>query len=175
MENSSFVSKVIPIAGDFIHDGRPLDPRWTRLHGSDSSADADKEGIRLEMNGGQYPFGKKDGLSQKAFIEFLCDPELTGNEGHKDGDKDGKDSINQVATISTMKTKDQDGDDEETPDIDPNKGKSLKFISYKQEDDGKTEVLRLKWYTQYACEGVADNQPSRRSGRWGFFTWFIIM
>ena len=151
-----------------------MDPRWTRLHGSDSSADANKKGLRLELNGGKFP-DKKDGKSQKAFIEFLCDPELTGNEGYKNEDKDEKKSNNENTISKKIEAKDDDGDDDKEPDEDPNKGKSLKFISYGEEDDGKTDVLRLKWYTKYACEGEADNQPSGKSKHWGFFTWFIIM
>ena len=147
----------------------------TRLRGSDSSADANKEGIRLQLNGGEYPFRKKDGKSQKAFIEFLCDPERTGNEGHKDEDKNEKKSINGNTSDKKVETREEGKDDENEPDVDPNTGKSLKFISYGEEDDGKTGVLRLKWYTKYACEGVADSQPSGKSKHWGFFTWFIIM
>ena len=145
------------------------------MHGSPSSADADKEGVRLEMNGGKYPFRKKNGKSQKAFIEFFCDPERTGNEGYADGDKDDNDAITEDKLNSAIVVRERDSDDEEEPEKDPNEGKSLKFISYERDDDGKTEILRLKWYTKYACEGMANSQPVRRNGRWGFFTWFIIM
>ena len=175
VENTTTVSKVIPIAGEFVHDGRYLDPRWERLHGSPSSADADTEGIRLEINGGKYPFGKKDGKSQKAFIEFLCDPERTGNEGSVDGEKVESDAIIEDQSGAAVDVGKRDSDDEEEPKKDPNEGKSLKFISYEQDDDGKTEILRLKWYTKYACEGMADSHPTRKNGHWGFFTWFIIM
>ena len=144
------------------------------MHDSASSADADKEGIRLEMNGGKYPFRGKSGKLQKAFIEFLCDPERTGNEGYEDGEKDENDAASEEATSGTIDVRIKENDDQKEPEKDPNEGKSLKFVSYEQDADGKTEILRLKWFTKYACEGMANSQPAR-SGHWGFFTWFIIM
>lgn len=127
------------------------------------------------MNGGKYPFRQKNGRSQKAFIEFLCDPDRTGNEGYKNGDKADKNNFNEDIISSKLEAKAEDGDDDNEPEVDPNEGKSLKFVSYGEEDNGNIDVLRLEWYTQYACEGVADNQPSSKSKHWGFFTWFIIM
>ncbi len=168
LDAGEVLSRVIPIAGEYTAShGRALDPKYTRLKNDASNSD-DKEGIRIELNGGKYP-ESKTGTPQKAIIEFLCDRGLTGNEGFKD-----QSVLSDPLRYEAMKRRDDD-DDEDTPDLpDPDKGKSLQFISYKLE--GETEVLRLRWKTKFACEGAADKQPSGDgSGGWGFFTWFLII
>jgi len=166
--NETVPESVIPVAGNFEHSGRYLDPVVTRLKGSDSSADAEKEGLRVQLGGGLDQEDGKNGVKQKAFIEFVCDPERTGLEGDEgDGRKkeEGEDALER-------REEEKKGDEEkETPK------KSLQFLSYKMEDEIK--VLRMSWRTKHACEGassVPDNdKPAAKKGSWGFFTWFIIM
>ena len=56
------------------------------------------------------------------------------------------------------------------------KGKSIKFVSFKNEGEDQTKVLRLNWKTKYACEGAkAAPPPPKKTSSWGFFTWFLIM
>ena len=162
------MSKVIPIAGEYTStNGRSLDPKYTRLKDSASNSD-DKEGVLVELHGGKYP-DRKSGTPQKAIIEFLCAPKLTGKEGFEDQATLGADP----AYYGDMETRD-DGDDlPDLPDLD--KGKNLEFRSYKPEGDEGTMVLRLRWKTKFACEGAADKPSGDGSGGWGFFTWFIIV
>lgn len=166
--------KVQPIAGEFTAShGRALDPRWTRLKGSASNEDAEREGLRLELNGGKYP-ENKEGKPHKAIVEFLCDAELTGNEGFEDAKEQRL-----VRRAEGESEKDGDGegepDDEVTlPDLD--KDKSIEFVSFKTEGEDQTKVLRLRWKTKYACENAEKPPPPEKKGHsWGFFTWFLIM
>jgi hypothetical protein len=171
------VEQVIPIAGEFTTShGRGLEPTITRLKGGDSHEDADREGIRIELHGGKYPENKQ-GLLQKTIIEFLCDKNVSGTEGFEE-----KKDKREVRAKEEEGNGDGDGDGDEDdvkfPELD--KGKSLKFVSYKNEKKGDAEVgvLRLSWDTKYACEGVAETAPeapARKSGGWGFFAWFLIM
>lgn len=173
------IRQVVPIAGDYVHSGRPLDPQWTRLRNSDSHADSKKEGLRVELNGGKFPFDKKDGVQQKALVEFICDKERTGLEGdEKDGreKEDGEAVEDAVKRRATKRAKDEDekeGDGDEKEDD----KKSLRFISYKPEGENNISVLRMEWRTKYACEGQkrGEDEPEKSKGHWGFFTWFIIM
>ncbi|KAI9838103.1 MAG: hypothetical protein M1819_006259 [Sarea resinae] len=183
-DHASAISRVIPIAGDFIHDSLPLEPQWTRLKSSPSNADADKEGIRLEMHGGRYPFTHKDGVQQKAIVEFLCDETRTGLEGDElgngrndddddddDEDEDDDDDKRRLRERATKGT-DEKGDDEKKPSDE----QSLRFVKYGKEGD--IDVLRLEWLTKYACESRKNKDDSKggsSSGHWGFFTWFIIV
>lgn len=169
-----------PIAGEFLHDGRPLDPKITLLRDSDSHADADKEGFRLELNGGMHSAIK---VKQRALVEFVCDHTKTGLEGLGGEGKQEK--------SEAVVGKRADGDEEK-----PSDGRSLQLLSYKQEamsGKGSDEIgtLRLQWSTKYACEDQKDKKPSdddddktpsdgngdkkKSSSGWGFFTWFIIM
>ena len=148
------VEKTVNIAGEFSTTlGGALDPAWTRLKSSKSTADREKEGVRLELHGGKYQ--KQD---QMAIIEFLCKK-----------DDDGKD------------TEKRDEDKEEPPNHDDGgseqgdgHGGTLKYISWETEDD-KAKVLRLEWNTKFACEDAAGAGGSQSSSHWGFFTWLIIM
>ncbi len=174
-DDTQFVRQVRPIAGDYTLDGgRPLNPRWTRLKNSDSHADANKEGLRLELNGGQYPFEGK-GQPQKAFVEFICDKDrdgLEGDEGDKREKEEGDES--EVSTRELNHRRDESDDDGDHDRGEDNKKKSLRFISYKS-DGEDVGVLRLEWLTKYACEATETAPDASKSGRWGFFTWFIIM
>jgi hypothetical protein len=159
------LSRVIAIAGEYTTtNGRALDPKFTRLKDSASNSDG-KEGVVIELHGGKYPF-KKSGVPQKAIIEFLCTPDVTGNEGFKD-----QSDLADPMYYGAMETKDDDEDESDLPDLD--KGKNLRFRSYEKE--GEIEVLRLRWKTKFACEGAADKDPGDVSSGWGFFTWLIII
>jgi len=171
-DGTHFTMKVQPIAGEFTltHGrNRALDPQWTRLKGSASNEDTEREGLRLEMHGGRYP-DNKDGKPHKAIVEFLCDAELTGNEGFEEP--------KEKRLVSREEGGEGEGDNDDDvitlPDLD--KGKSIKFVSFKDEGEDQTKVLRLSWKTKYACEGAkAAPPPPKKSSSWGFFTWFLIM
>jgi len=161
---------VIPIAGQYPSShGRYLDPEPERLKDSKSNSDSKTEGLRLTLHGGKYP-DNRTGKLQKAIVEFMCDPEVTGNEGFED---EGK----VVRGRADEDEDDEDRDDPELPDLD--KGKSLQYISYK--DEGDVGTLRMSWKTKFACEGVKDKEPAsgggdkKSSSGWGFFTWFLIV
>lgn len=150
-----------------------LDPTFELLRDSKSNSDASREGLRVELHGGRFPFDdKKSGVDQRAIIEFVCDAEREGDEGAEKDDKEKEDD-------------EKDGDDKKEEKLrrrEPeSKGKcedsdaSLRFCGYDLEDvgkDKKARTLRLEWRTKYACE----NAPAPDGGsHWGFFTWFIIM
>ena len=146
----------IPIAGDYsLTTGGDLNPHWTRLKASASSEDREKEGLRLEMGGGKF-----ENRKQKAIIEFLCLP-------------DRNDGVTRRDEILDAYDEDEKGDDDSGEETDDEHGGKLKLHSWKDEEDVK--VLRLDWYTQYACEDAKDSGEVSNSGHWGFFTWFIIM
>lgn len=184
-----FVKRVISIAGEYSwSSGKGMDPKFTRLKNSAGNNEG-KEGVTVELHGGRYP-DHKSGTPQKAIIEFLCDRDVTGNEGFEDEKARGVD----VSQYGRMKSR-EDGsdesnmleaaDDDDEPELpDPDEYKNLKFLSYKMEGDN--EVLRLRWKTKFACEGAASNPPKGgdsdddkpkkdSSAGWGFFTWFIII
>ncbi|THY25835.1 hypothetical protein D6D01_04831 [Aureobasidium pullulans] len=175
-DNSSTIRRVIPIAGQYAGShGRFLDPEWTRLKNSASHDDANKEGLRVELHGGKYPFEKPNGRQQKAIIEFQCDRNRTGLEG-AEGDSRDKLEEEDVAGLLMRDETDDKKDDKEKPAEDA----SLQLISYKSEGEGDDEfdVLRLQWKTKYACEGMTEHKPSsgnKSSSHWGFFTWFLII
>lgn len=170
-EISSNTSKFLaarPIAGDYtLRNHRNIEATWTLLRDSKSHKDADREGVRGELHGGRYPFDNRDGTDQMAIIEFVCDKERTGLEGDEKDDRD-KDEDD---TDDEKLRKRKEGDE-----ADSSKGKSLKFLSYKEEESDKKRVgvLRLEWRTKYACEDASED-AGESSGSWGFFTWFIII
>jgi len=157
------VVKTVPVVGEYTAShGRHLDSKPTRLKDSDSNAESKTEGVRVEFSGSRYPLKERTGKEQKAFIEFICDPEKTGNEGFEETERSGDEVVEK-----------RDEGDEELPNP-QDEGKSLKFLSYKEEKakgSKPADVLRLEWRTKYACE---DAREATRGG-WGFFTWFIIM
>ncbi|KAF8425940.1 autophagy protein Atg27 [Tirmania nivea] len=80
------IDLIIPIAGDLgDKDSTKLNPSCTRLKSSTAEADANKEGVRVELHGGVYP--PEGGKKQKAVVEFICDKDKTGLEGQE---RDGK-------------------------------------------------------------------------------------
>ena len=152
MENVTTIADTVPIAGDYgLSLGGDLNPKWKRLKASDSPADREKEGVRLEVHG-----GKHENKKQKAFVDFLCIPK--SEEGQRDlGD-----------FLEAEEDVDRRGEE-----VDDGKGGKIKFMSW--EDEGDEKALRLEWHTKYACEDAVDGNDKSSSGHWGFFTWFILM
>lgn len=142
------LTEVRPIAGELKdHGGDHLNAKYTRLKTSESEHDAEKEGLRIELNGGIYAKRK-----QKAVVEFLCDPDRTGTET----DLDPEDKY--------------EGGKAEVIKGDP----SLKYVGFDNQPGTDVDILRLEWRTKHACESQKD-EDTAKSGHWGFFTWFLIM
>lgn len=163
VEHTNMTGDTTPIAGEFGHTiGGHLDPLWTRLKGSPSSADKDKEGLRLELNGGK----DDDGNKQKAIVEFLC--------SNKHGERRDVSRVSTADDEDDNKGDDQNLGDRSGEETDDGDGGKIKLLSWDNEDD--TKILRLKWDTQHACEDAEDGgSGGSSSGHWGFFTWFILM
>ena len=182
----------IDIAGTYVlQNGRKMDAKFENLDRLKGNADA-REGVRATLNGGRFPFDdKKEGMDQRAVIDFVCDKERTGLEGdemdnspHEDGDKDEKDGDdNKDKKDDDDKGKKGEDKKEEKLKIrdESTKGKcgdsdaSLRFCGYDVETaakEKKTRTLRLEWRTKYAC---ADTPDPDNGSHWGFFGWFFIM
>jgi hypothetical protein len=169
----------IDIAGTYTtQTGRGLDAKFELLRNSKSNADGGREGLRAILNGGRLPFdSKKNGVDQRAIVEFVCDKEREGLEGDekeggdleddkdsdKEGDKDDKKEEKLRRREESGKGKCEDSDH------------SLRFCGYQTEEEGKDKVqtLRLEWRTKYACEDAPKNVDG--GSHWGFFGWFFIM
>jgi len=146
------LQSVVPIAGELKGaGGSNLDAKSTRLKTSTST---EKEGLRLEMNG-----GFKNKRPQKAIIEFICDKNRTGLENipTPEDEYDG----------GNEKREESDAEKMRTP--------SLEFVQYGPDDDNNVDILRLNWRTKYACEDYKQEQDAQKGEHWGFFTWFIIV
>lgn len=132
--------------------------------------------MRLVLTGGRDPLkGDIKKTDQKAIIEFLCDPKKEGTEGEWV-------TSDQYEKRADDDKKEGDGDDKDDSEsmIEhqlKHDNASLIWDSFDVEE--KARVLRLTWYTKYACEKSEDNGGSgdddSSSSHWGFFTWFIIM
>jgi hypothetical protein len=157
---SDTLSPAFPIAGELkLQGGGDMNAKWERLTDSNSHADADKDGLRVELNGGFRGQGKEK-RKQKAIVEFICDKWRKGDENLWDPEDkydDGK---------SKREETDPADDDPNSP--------SLTFLSYTP-DKGDADVLRLEWRTKYACESSKEEEDEKNAQHWGFFTWFIIM
>lgn len=202
-ESTDIVSKVRAIAGDLEKaGGTKFDFTATRLKTSEAKSDSEKEGLRLEFTGGKNPLSgpEKERFEQKAVIEFLCDPEKEGTEGEwesedkyekraeKEEDKEGEKKDEKKDGDKEDEKKDGDKEDEKK-DGDKDEGESTIEHQLKHENasliwDGfarekEVDVLRLTWYTKYACEKREDNGGSggdeSSSAHWGFFTWFTVI
>lgn len=147
---TDLVEKVIPVAGEYHGKTGALDPQYERIKTSSSHSDADKEGVRVTMNGGEY-----NKRPQRAIIEFICNQNRTGEEGNLSAGHGKEGSV--------------DDDKDEDGFCMP----SLSFTSYGADPDDKMDILRLQWETKYACEERSDEDGMKPS--WGFFTWFILM
>lgn len=160
----------IDIAGSYKvgGNGRLLEEKYERLKDSKSNADSNKEGVRIELHGGRFPAdNKKEGVNQRAIIEFICDPERTGLEGEEKDDSEHQDD--NADGSKRLSRRDSEGGKCEDSD------KSLRFCGYEREyptKDKLVQTLRLEWRTKHACEKDA---PADSGSHWGFFTWFIIM
>lgn len=179
---------MLAIAGELSENGggaHGLDPHVARLKTSDSHSDSKKEGVRITMSGGRAPL-ERNGKEQRAVIEMLCDKNKDGTEGEVDptgeyisvpadgasqrraeGEEDGQDGNESPTTEhQLLKTGDKNGT-------------ALIFDSYGPlADNGRLDILRLTWYTKFACESQDDNGGEGRSGsneHWGFFTWLFML
>ncbi|KAL8984716.1 MAG: hypothetical protein Q9205_001405, partial [Flavoplaca limonia] len=122
-ENSTLIEHVIPIAGRYtLGAGTELDPEITRLKTSSSASDREKEGFRLALHGPKYP--EKNGVKQKAVIEFLCNDKA-----------EEKKVMKKTGTVAARKA-DEDGDGEEEDHsatgetADDGHGGTLKYLDY---------------------------------------------
>lgn len=150
---------VIPIAGQYKTSiGGDLNARTTRLKTSASHADSEKEGLRLEMEGGKY-LDKK----QRAVIELLCKRDT--NEA-KPTERRRRRTNDEPRDDDEGNKKPQEGEE-----ADDGQGGKLKFLSYKNVHD--VGVLRLQWDTKYACEN--SEAGNRHGGGWGFFSWIFFL
>ncbi|KAH7133355.1 autophagy-related protein 27 [Dactylonectria estremocensis] len=169
--------------------GTKFDYTVTRLKTSDSTSDSQKEGLRMVLKGGKHhPIGdpSKPPREQKAVVEFICNQNKTGTEG--EWDAEDKYTNDKLRLRDDENNKDGDkkegGGDDKEGDADEEKDHQLKhddaaliWEGFTSEKDA--DVLRLTWYTKYACEkrddngGDGDNDGENTS--WGFFTWFIII
>ncbi|KAI5458143.1 autophagy-related protein 27 [Mariannaea sp. PMI_226] len=203
-DETDTIMDVTSIAGNLENaGGSQFEYTATRLKTSDSTADSQKEGLRLVLKGGRHPLTRA-GREQRAVIELICDRNRTGTEGEWDSedkydasklrlradekdegetkegdDKDSKDG-DKDGDKSDDKGSDKDGEGEDGESITEHQLKkedaALIWESYGLEKD--IDVLRMTWYTKYACEkrddgGDEGDDPS--SSHWGFFTWFILI
>jgi len=172
----------IDIAGTYTTGpGRQMDAKFELLRDSRSNSDASREGVRAILNGGRLPMNdKKNGIDQRAIIEFVCDKDRTGlggdekdggeHEDDKDGDKDGDKGGDKEEKGERLRSR-EEGNKGKCEDSDHD----LRFCGYEQEKDGKdktVKTLRLEWRTQYACE---DAPAEDNDAHWGFFGWFFII
>lgn len=183
------VTEVIAIAGALENaGGSQFDYDLTRLKGSDSTSDSNKEGVRVVLKGGKHPLSGNPSKEQKAVIEFLCDKDRTGLEGEWD-------SEDKYEKESKLRVRDEEKEDDEKEGEKEGEGEgestlehqlktndtALIWDSYK--DESGVDVLRLTWHTKYACENRDDKDDGKDgndgnqdpSAGWGFFTWFVIM
>jgi hypothetical protein len=149
-----------------------MDAKWERLKASKAHADGEKEGLRMELNGG---FRQTDGEKryQQAIIEFTCDKEKTGLEGLWDPE----DKYEDDGDDEKSKREETDGDEKNKTNRGYDMEKSsLKYLSYKPDAaDESRDILRLEWYTKHACEDQTEKDDAEKKSGWGFFTWFILM
>ncbi|KAL6411177.1 hypothetical protein AUP68_04875 [Ilyonectria robusta] len=198
-ENTDTIEDINAIAGNLENaGGSQFDYTVTRLKTSDSTSDSQKEGLRLVLKGGKHhPIGQPSTSvrEQRAIVEFICDRNKTGTEGEWDAedkydakkfrlrDEEKKEDGDKKDDDKGKEGDGKDGDDKKEGDTDDekehqlkNKDASLIWESFTAEKDA--DVLRLTWYTQYACESRDDNgsgDDGGEKGSWGFFTWFIII
>lgn len=151
------------------------------------------------LKGGKDPLtgSTKERVEQNAVIEFLCDPTKEGTEGEWDSEdkyekRDEKKEDEKKEDDKKEDDKDDDkknDDKKDDKDSEKNEGESTIEHQLKHENaslvwDGfarekDADVLRLTWYTKYACEKREDNGggggDESSSSHWGFFTWFVVV
>lgn len=185
------VIDVLAIAGELSENGggpNGLDEHVSRLKTSESHSDSKKEGVRITMSGGRAPL-ERNGIEQRAVIEMLCDPAKVGTEGEVDPTGEYVTSPDEGAS---RQRRAEGGEEDDEEDASPTtehqllktgdkNGTALIFDSYGPlADNGKLDVLRLTWYTKFACESQDDNGGGSSGGRgssehWGFFTWMFML
>ncbi|KAH6950669.1 hypothetical protein HG530_011324 [Fusarium avenaceum] len=198
LDDSDKVTKVVAVAGNLENaGGSRFEVTPTRLKTSESTSDKQKEGVRLVLTGGKDPLGGpvKERTNQKAIIEFICDPKKEGTEGEwvvegksskradeKDGDKKDDDKKDDDKKDDDKKEKDGDDKDEGESTLEHQlKHDNASLIWDGFEDEKDARVLRLTWYTKYACEkreesgGGSDDDGDSTSSHWGFFTWIFFI
>jgi hypothetical protein len=112
--------------------------------------------LRVELNGGIY-----EGRKQKAVVDFICDEELTGDEGNLDPEDKYQSKMRQLVSRDDAGTN--------------GTSSSLRWESYAADPaNDQVDLLRLQWKTKYACKDQRDVGNGETKG-WGFFTWFILM
>ena len=124
------------------------------------------------MRGGIRP--TEDKRPQKFIIDLEDESDGTMNMHRRDTARRTRDYENEDDDKD-------DGDGFSKDDESSNQG--LSFVSYKtvpgkgKESSKVFDVLQLRWYTKYGCEGDAAKDPedTTKGSHWGFFTWFIIM
>lgn len=184
-DETDTIMDVTAIAGNLENvGGGQFEYSTTRLKTSDSTGDSQKEGLRLVLTGGKHPLTRA-GRNQKAVIEFICDRNKTGTEGEWESeDKYEMTKLRRRDDKSDDDKEGEKGDEKEGDEGESikehqlkNEGAALIWESYEKEKDA--DVLRLTWYTQYACEkrdgNEKDDGGDPSGSHWGFFTWFIIM
>ena len=137
-----------------------MHPKWERLKTSTSHSDSEKEGVRIELNGGFRTLESGGKRNQKAIVEFVCDKKQTRLANLYDPEENYNEKI---------KREEDDTEDEDDP-----KSPGLSLVRY-DEGEGDVDILRLLWMTEYACEDSKDKQDAEKGNHWGFFTWFILM
>ncbi|PHH65793.1 hypothetical protein CDD81_1520 [Ophiocordyceps australis] len=178
------VEQVVAIAGALENvGGSQFEYDATRLKTSDSNSDSQKEGLRLVLKGGKHPLDGpvNERREQRAVVEFLCDPNRTGDEG----EWEAEDEYDKNAKLRARADGDDDGDKNDGQDRSAlehqlkKDNAALLWESFEDEKDAK--VLRLTWHTKYACEKREDGGDSDDKGdgstssHWGFFTWFVVI
>ena len=152
---------MVPIAGELKpQGGGDMNTKLERLKTSTSHSDSEKEGVRIEMNGGFRKLESGGRRNQKAIVEFVCD-KRTGLENLYDPKEEYDEE--------KIKREEDDTKDEDDP-----KSSDLSFVRY-DEGQGDADILRMLWQTKYACEDSKDEQDAEKGNHWGFFTWFILM
>jgi hypothetical protein len=119
-DGASVITRVVSIAGD-ISD-RHVDPKFIALGTGDSSADKERVGVRVVLNGGLYP-DDKTGRKQSAIIDFICDPDREGLEG-----LDGEEYDENKSSLKFISY----GDD--------------------KNNDENMDTLHLEWRTKHVCK-----------------------
>ncbi|KAI9817342.1 MAG: hypothetical protein M1826_001624 [Phylliscum demangeonii] len=114
-DGSSNITSVIPIAGDYVHSGRPLNANFT-LPGMSCGGHkaSDTNVLRLSMHGGRYPFEGRHGRKQRAVIDFVCDKDRTGLEGLEgEGEGEGEGVVESSRRRTRTTHSDDRGDHED--------------------------------------------------------------
>ncbi|KAF7547540.1 hypothetical protein G7046_g8968 [Stylonectria norvegica] len=144
------------------------DHKKTGTEGEWDAEDKNDKGSKLRV---REDDDNKDGDKDKDEDKDKDDGDNKDEDKDKEGDKDKDDDDN--------KDKDGDGDDGKSYDEHQLKKEDASLIweSYGAEKDA--DILRLTWYTQYACEkrdgSEEDDGNTDVSAHWGFFTWFVIV